>query len=158
MEELMLVENPMYWNPPKRRSKVRKNAVRTVTKEWFKGVRPMDVGAATGGLAMSTMLPGMLVSDSTTQTNKIIKLVVSAACAAASGFIFQNIDSRAGQMAVAGGLAGTMVQAIGMFTDFQIGQPGSVRRSLPVGRRAIGESRFVVPTYPHEEGVQVSVT
>jgi len=127
-----------------------------VAKSWFMGVQPIEVGSALGGFAMATMLPGMLIKDTTTSGQKFLKLIVSGACAAGSGYIFQNVSTRAGQMAVAGGLAGTLAQAIGMFTDIQIGRPTG--RSLPMGRGRIGESRFVQPTYPNEEGVQVSVT
>lgn len=158
MEELMLVENPYWGNPRKRRTKMRKNPVGAVAKDWFRGVSPMEVGAAAGGLAMSTMLPGMIIRDTGTTGQKLLKLLVSAASAAAAGFIFQNVDAKAGKMAVAGGLAGTLVQGIGMFTDIQIGGPMGRPRALPVGRSRIGESRMIHTPEIYDAGVQVSVT
>ena len=96
----------------------------------------MDAGAALGGLAASTMLPGLVVKDTSTTTGKVLKITAALASTVLAGFVFKNVNLVAGRMAIAGGLAGTLTQVIGMFTDIQIGRPVSRVR----GR--IGESRF----------------
>lgn len=140
-EELVLLENP-YYNPPRRRRRrrnlVSKNPTQAITKEWFQGVDMMDAGAALGGLAASTMLPGMLVKDATTNTEKLLKLTASLGSTAAAGFIFRNISASAGKMAIAGGLAGTLTQALSMFTNIQIGNP----------RQQISAPRYIAQNRP----------
>jgi len=148
MEELMLIENPYYY-PTQRRSKggkaVKRNpaGLSTVTKEWFQGVDMMDAGAALGGLAASTMIPGMIVKDTATTGKKLLKLVASLVSTAAAGFIFRNVSPSAGKMAIAGGLAGTLTQTLAMFTNITIGQPNT--RYLAAPNRGIGQS--VVPEF-----------
>ena len=127
IEELMLVENP-YYRPRRksRRNKVSKNPTNVLTKQWLQGVGAMDAGAALGGLAASMMLPGMLVKDATTNTGKILTLVASVGSAIAAGFIFRNISATAGKMAIAGGLAGALTKAVGMYTDIKIGGSNAI--------------------------------
>ena len=105
-----------------------RNPSTALAREWFQGVNAMDAGAALGGLAASTLLPSMLVKETTTITQKILKLTASLASAAAAGFVFRNVSASAGKMAIAGGLAGTLTQALGMFTNIQIGRPTAARQ------------------------------
>ena len=127
-------------------------AMPKTVREWTQGVDLMDAGAAVGGLTASTMIPGMIVKDTTTGFQKFWKLSVSLICAVGAGAIGRAmISPGAGKAAIIGGLAGTAAQAIGMFTGFQIGQRGK-----PSARRSIGESRFSTPG--EEPGVQVSTT
>ncbi len=162
MEELMLVENPfMGHRAPVRRknrkggNKMKKNPVGSITKEWFQGVDAMDAGAALGGLAMTVTIPGLVVKQSTTTTGKLMKLGVSLLSTVGAGFIFRNFSPSAGRMAIAGGLAGTLSQGIGMFTNIQIGGKIGNRGGSPP--RRLGESRFI-RSQEEDSGVQVSVT
>jgi hypothetical protein len=151
MEELMLIENPYYYRKSKsRKGGKMKNPVKGVTKEWFQGVNLMEAGAALGGLAAATMIPGLVVKDATTTTNKLLKLGTSALATVAAGFIARNVSPNAGKMAIAGGLAGTLSQALGMFTNVQIGQ----RQLAAPARRSI--SRLGQTVVPEFEGVKIS--
>ena len=127
------------------------NGVRAITKQWFAGLDIMDMGAALGGLASSTMIPGMIVPSAVTMGQKIWKAVLAFGCAAGAGFVFQNVSSSAGKMAVAGGVAGALAQTIGAFTGVSIGQP----RRLSSSRR-LGETTLVSPS-PTREGETVNV-
>jgi len=149
----MLLENP-YYNPRRKRRGRRKNpmararalALPGTFREWTQGVDLMDAGAAVGGLAAATMLPGMLVRDTSTMGRKFMKLLVSLGAAMGAGALGKAmISASAGKAAIIGGIAGTSAQALGMFTNIKIGQP--------VGRR-IGET-FNVPS--SQEQVQMIV-
>ena len=129
---------------------MKKNPTTAIAKEWFQGVDAMDAGAALGGLAASTMLPGMFVKDTGTTMNKVLKLAASLGSAAAAGFVFRNVSATAGKMAIAGGLAGTLTQALAMFANINIG--GNKQISAP--RRAI--SRIGQTTVPEFEDVRVN--
>lgn len=167
MEELMLISNP--YNPRRKSRKGGKmsksNPMKGITQEWFQGINPIDAGAAVGGLAASTMLPGAIIrveeGAPLSVGQKIGKLLLGAGSAVAMGFVFRNMSPSAGKAAVIGGIAGTAVQGIGMFTNIKIGQKSLSARKSPAaitsGRKNIGESRYM-PTYPEEAGVQVSVT
>lgn len=117
-----------------RGGKMSKNplGVATLQREWLGGMDMMDMGAALGGLASSTMLPGMLIKDTTTTGNKILKAVVAFACAAGAGFVFRNVSPSAGKYAIAGGVAGALAQTIGAFTNVKIGNPRMLRTSTVV--------------------------
>ena len=125
-------------------------------KEWLGGMDMMDIGAAAGGLIASSILPGALVKDTTTTTQKIMKIALAFGAAIGAGFVFRNISASAGKAAVAGGIAGTVVQAIGAFTTWQVGKPSTRYLPSPRGRGGLGESRYVEPG--EGAGVQVSVT
>jgi len=166
LEELMLIENPYgMYNPRRRHSKkskgghMKRNPLKGATKEWFQGVNMVDAGAALGGLAVATMLPGMIVKvpagAAPTTNQKIMKIAVAAVGTVVTGFAFRNLSANAGKMAIAGGLAGTLSQVVGSFTPWKIGQNQIAAPQMArVGR--IGESR----SYANSEdaGVQVSVT
>jgi len=144
MEELMLISNPYYQNPRKKRKsggKRMRNPISAgaIGKEWFQGVNFMDAGAAVGGLAASTMLPGLIVKDTATGLNKFLKILASLGFTAVAGFALRNISPSAGKAAIIGGLAGTATQAIGMFTNIQIGRPMSRQLGSGYARR-IGQS------------------
>lgn len=176
METLMLLENPRrrrrrrrsYYNPVgvddfgnpimleqnRRRRRRRSNpmAIRGTMREWTQGVDLMDAGAAVGGLAMSTMIPGMLVKDTTTLTGKLLKLSASLGSAIGAGAIGRAmISPSAGKAAIIGGVAGTAAQALGMFTSIEIGQ----RRLLGSGRR-VGATETISPRVV-SEGEQTGI-
>jgi hypothetical protein len=166
LEELMLVENPYgMYNPRRRHSKksrkggfMKRNPIKGAAKEWFQGISMVDAGAALGGLAVATMLPGMIikVADGATITTnqKVMKIAVAAVGTVATGFVFRNVSPNAGKMAIAGGLAGTLSQVLGSFTPWKIGQQARIAAPQRFGR--IAESRSY--SNVEDSGVQVSVT
>jgi len=102
-------------------------------REWTQGVDVMDAGAAVGGLSASTMLPGMFIKDTVTTGQKLMKIGASLIAAMGAGALGKAmISSSAGKAAVIGGFAGTFAQALGMFTNIQIG-----RKSLQVGETSL---------------------
>ena len=131
--------------------------IKALGGEWLGGLNVMDMGAAAGGLIASSILPGALIKDPMTTGSKILKIALAFGAAIGAGFIFRNISPSAGKAAIAGGIAGTVVQAIGAFTNWQIGGHSSSPRYLPSPRgRGLGESRVEFPG--ESAGVQVSVT
>ena len=156
MQELLLIENP------RRRRRRRRNpqggimkglGVKSISREWFAGMDLMDMGAAVGGLAASTMIPGRIVTVAETTGQKIMKIAVAFACAAGAGFLARNISLTAGKYAVAGGVAGALSQTLGAFTNVDIGKPSM--RYISRGR-GLGIP-FTTPS-GNESNVQVSVT
>lgn len=173
--DLMLIENPrrrrrrynpigfdQFGNPievfnPRRKKVARRRrnpvqnqlvAARTTLREWTQGVDLMDAGAAVAGLAASTMLPGAIIKDVSTTGKKIAKLALALLAAIGAGAVGRAMVSpSAGKAAVIGGIAGTVAQALGMFTAIKIGQP--------VGRR-IGTTTMVSPPFTRE-GETISV-
>jgi len=121
--------------------------VKALQREWLQGINLMDAGAAAGGLAATTILPGMLVRTTVTTWEKILKLGASLGVAIAAGFVGRNIDASVGKAALMGGIAGTTIQAIGMVTGVQIGEP----RRLTAGRRPLGTSTVVSPGVTRQE-------
>ena len=91
-------------------------------REWFAGMDLVDVGAAAGGLVLSSMIPSFIIKDAATPFQKFGKVMLALVSTAGAGFVFRNFSQSAGRAAVAGGLAGTVVQAIGSFTDLNIGR------------------------------------
>lgn len=154
---IMLEGGNMYYNPYARRRRRRSNprralAVPATFREWTQGVDLMDAGAAVGGLAASTMIPGMLVPTTDTMARKLWKLTASLGSAVAAGALGKAmISASAGKAAIIGGVAGTAAQALGMFTNIQIGG----RRMLGSGR-PIGETMTLSPRYV-PEGEQTGV-
>ena len=126
MEELILVENP-YYRPrrQKRGGKRMKNPISAATlkREWFAGMDLVDMGAAAGGLVAASMIPNIFIKDTVTTWQKIGKILLALVSTAGAGFIARNLSASAGKAAVAGGLAGTVVQAIAIFANVNLGQP-----------------------------------
>lgn len=146
MEELMLIENPYYRSVTHRRKggKVKSNPTTAMTKNLFQDVGLMEAGAALGGLAAATMVPGLVVKTADTTGQKLLKVIVSLGATAAAGYAFKQVNATAGKMAVAGGLAGTLTQALAMFTNIKIGgQPARVSAPRTMGR--IGQT--IVPEF-----------
>ena len=139
--------NPITFYNPRRKRRKRRNpmakalAMPGTFKEWTQGVDLMDAGAAVGGLAASTMIPGMVIKTTDTGGQKFMKLLVSLGCAIGAGALGKAmINVGAGKAAITGGIAGTAAQAIGMFTTFQIGQPTHIA-NRPI--RRVGEATQV---------------
>jgi len=77
------------------------------------------------------MIPGMIVTSTGTMGQKLWKLTVSLGAAIGAGALGRAmISPSAGKAAIIGGIAGTSAQALGMFTNIQIGRPG--RLGVPV--------------------------
>lgn len=148
MEELVLIENPYYRTRSRKRGGKRmKNplSAKTLKNEWFAGMDLVDVGAAAGGLVASSMIPSLFVKDAVTTWQKVGKIILALVSTAGAGFIARNISPSAGKAAVAGGIAGTVVQIIASFTSINLGF-----RQLNPGRR-IGSSTVVSPAYTREQ-------
>lgn len=127
-------------------------SVGALKKEWFAGMDMTDVGAATGGLVASSMIPSLIIKDATTSWQKFLKIVLALASTAGAGFIARNFSQSAGRSAVAGGLAGTVVQAITTFTNVDLGR-GTI---LTAGRRSMRSATVVSPAVNRsEETVQL---
>ena len=154
IEELMLLENP--YNP-RRRRRARRNplanpfAATATLKEWTQGVDMMDAAGALGGLAAATMIPGMIIKDTSTTGKKVMKLVVALGCAIGAGAIGRSVSSPSvGKAAVIGGVAGTAAQALGLFTSIKVGD------KLALSSRRIGDTNVLSPRMTRE-GETVSI-
>ena len=112
---------------------MKKSLAGAIPREWTQGVDLMDVGSAVAGLAAAGIIPGMVVTTTATGMQKFLKILTSVGVAFAAGFVFRNVSSSAGKAAVLGGLAGAATQAIGTYTNVQIGRPDVRRLSPPVG-------------------------
>ncbi len=76
------------YNPYRRHRRARRNpAITGTVKEWSQGVDAMDAVGAGAGLVVATMLPGMIIKDTSTILNKVLKLGVSALAAFAAGAV-----------------------------------------------------------------------
>ena len=157
METLMLLENPhrggrggfnQMYNPYRRHRRARRNpAITGTVREWSQGVDPMDVVGAGAGLVVATIIPGMIIKDSASTINKLLKLGVSALAAFAAGAVGKAaVSTSVGKSAIIGGLAGTATQALAMFA------PG-----VNIGRSThVGGSTLISPP-PNREGEVVSM-
>jgi len=128
---------------PRRKRRSRRNPVGALAlpgtvREWTQGVDLMDAAAAVGGLAASTMIPGMIVKTTVTTWDKILKLAISLGAAVGAGSVARSMVSpSAGRAAIIGGIAGTAAQAITMTTGIQIGGPKALRPGRPQFRETI---------------------
>lgn len=115
-----------------------------------------DIAAATGGLAASTMIPAMIVKDTSTVWKKLAKVGVSILSASLAAAIASRIMKGSAKAALLGGLAGTGGMTLAMFTKYQIG--GGQRRMVSGTRTLnLGESR-VTRSDANDSGIQISVT
>ena len=154
--ELDVFENPWYGARGRHRSAAKKGgrkrrglrnpiAMPATMREWTQGVDLMDGIAAVGGLAAATMIPGLIVKDTSTTGKKLLKLVVAIGCALGAGALGRSmVSSAVGRAAILGGVAGVGAQALGAFTSVQIGQPKLL------GRGRIGETTLISPSLTRE--------
>ena len=144
--------NPYGFNPRRRRRKSRNPTIAIPgVKKWSQGVDLMDVAGGVAGLAAATMVPGMIIKDTTTATQKFMKVLAAVAAALGVGYIAREVISpSAGKAAIIGGLAGTGSQVIGMTTGLTIGGP---RRILLSPGRRIGGQEVVSPATAREAEV-----
>ena len=160
LEELMLLENPYRRRIRRRRNPAKAGAIALpgTVREWTQGVDLMDAGCAVGGLAASTMLPGLLIKPSAgatelTTMQKVLKLAASLGAALGAGALGKAMVSpKAGKAAVIGGVAGVAVTGLGLFTGIKIGSPKAL--SAPI--RHFGATETISPRMT-SEGEQTSV-
>ena len=149
----MLLENPK----KRRRGRPRKSAGRVAglkmptMKNPFFGISTMEVVGAVGGLAAATLVPSMIIKDTSTTTKKIIKVALAFATAVLVGSVAKGLSAEAGKAATFGGIAGAGAQTLAAFTAFKIGGDNIAR---PVGR--IAAANLVSPS-SNREGENVSV-
>jgi len=138
---------------------MRNPAVATTTmREWFQGMDLADAAAAGAGLLATTTIPGMLIQPAAggtelNPTQKFMTVVVGVGAAVAAGAVGNAFGSRSlGRAALAGGIAGTVVQVLKEYTGLLGAAPASPRRrvltspSNPVP--ALG--RYPTPSYEPE--------
>jgi len=117
--------------------------------QWTQGVDFKEILSGGAGLAATTMVPGMIVKTTLTTGTKLAKLGVSLGLAIVAGMALKAVAGpQAGKAAFIGGVAGTVIQGIGMFTPIVIGNSGM--GALPVGRR-LGETLNIAPSFSREQ-------
>lgn len=138
--------------------KMAKGMALGLPKDLFAGMDLMDMGAAAGGLVAATVIPNAIIKTSDTTVKKAIKVAIALGGAALAGFVFAKVSPKSAKFAVAGGVAGALVQAITAFTPVKIGGVGvpSIRHIEGPAPSAIGQ-RYPAPSNEHEfQGVRLS--
>ena len=101
------------------------NPVRGLTTQvqnLTQGIGAPEIIAAAGGLAAALTLPKMFNMQSATGTQKFMRLLVAALGAVGVGFAArQFLSQKAGQAAIAGGLAGVALVALNQFAGQKFG-------------------------------------
>ena len=109
------------------------------------GVDIMDVVGASVGLAAAYMIPPLIVKDTTTTVQKMMRIGVAVAAALGAGYVVRAVAPAAGKAAVLGGLAGAGVQTIEVIRG----------KGIVTGRRmlgpGIGDSMLVSPGLTRSE-------
>lgn len=161
MDELMMMENPYgfsIYNPKRRKNKMAKSRALAIPgerqlKRYTMGVGIMDAGMGLAGVAGATMLPGYVVKDTSTNTNKLLSSGASLLSAVAIGAAAKAVvNAEAAKAAVIGGLAGFVAHTILLFSGKSL-IGGVVGRNTV---RRIGEST-VVSNSISRDGERVSV-
>lgn len=121
-------------------------------KEWTQGIGYQDVAAAALGLSMATLIPNMVVKDTSKTTGKLLKLAVSFGAAVAAGMVARSVFSqKAGQAAIAGGLAGTAVQGLSSLANIKIAEPiGNAIARPQLGSGGVRSGETVSPARTRE--------
>ncbi len=91
----------------------------------------MQTIGGTAGLAAAFILPTYVVKNTSTMGQRILKLAVSLAGAAAAGMVFKKFLPKAGNAALIGGLSGFGAQALTMAVPSL-----NPVRTLPIARMA----------------------
>ncbi len=147
-KDVLLFENPKRRRHSRRRNPVASSVMPKSIGKYFQGIDLVDAAAATGGLAVTTLVPGMVIKDTSTAWMKIAKLLVAAAGAVAAGMLASNLKASAGKAALIGGLAGVGSQALSMFTNVKIGSP--VKQLGGSGVRRISDNTNVPPVFSRD--------
>ena len=116
-----------------------------IKSSWTQGVGLMEAAGAVAGLAGAAYIPGLVVKDTTTTTGKLLKVAAALGSTIVVGMALKRTAPAAAKAAVIGGMAGTVVQALGVFTSIKI--PGFAGSSLGSGGyiRRLGETTLVSP-------------
>ena len=157
--ELMLLENPSFdylGNVNPRRRHRRRNPMARglsaigIKSSWTQGVSIMDAAAAVAGLAGAAYIPSLVVKDTTTTTGKLLKVIAALGSTIVVGMALKRVAPGAARAAVIGGLAGTTVQALSLFTGIKV--PGFGGNLLGSGGyiRRLGETTMVSPSMTRE--------
>lgn len=126
---LMLLENPYsfdYLGNLHPRRKHRRTTMRNPLDttlgigKYTQGVSLMDSGAALIGFMAAGYVPGLIVKDTSTTTKKLLKVVTALGTTVATGYALKKMSPSAAKMAVVGGMAGTLVVALGTFTNIKL--------------------------------------
>lgn len=146
--EILLQENPRRRRRKARRRNPTKGIVRNPIatqniRDFYQGVSPSDAMFAVGGLAGTTVLPGMVVRNTASRTNKVIKGAVALGTAGVMGLAARALTNDKGnaQAAVIGGMSGALAQIIGAWSGVQIGG----KSLIGGGKRKVGNARVVSP-------------
>ena len=98
--------------------------INAMTKNWSQGVDIKEMLSGAAGLAITTVVPGMVVKTTTTMGSKLMKLGVSLAVTALGAYALKSVaGAQAGKAAFIGGVAGTTIQALTMFNVIKLGSP-----------------------------------
>jgi len=121
------------------------------------GVGIEDAVAAIAGLALSTVVPGVIVKPAAaggalTDTQRWMKVLTGVAVALAAGYGAEMVSRGSGKAAVLGGLAGAGVNAINVLKPGIISGPAALN---PGVRSAI--VRRSVSSPPQEEFASVTL-
>ena len=105
--------------------------VATQVQRWTMGVDLMDVLAAGLGLVLATSIPNQFIKPtgaaSLTTGQKWSKVLIAGVSAVAAGFAVNAMGQRkAAKAAIIGGLAGTGVQALQLFTNWKVAGPAAL--------------------------------
>ncbi len=140
--DVMLESNPFgnpWYGQPRRHSKAALKGARGRTRNpvaaigrsfglqnMAQGVGGEEVLGAVGGFAASSLVPSMIIKDAGTQGGKIMRIVAGVATTVLAGMAVKSFSPKAARGVIVGGLAGTAIQAIQVFTPLKVmGQLGS---------------------------------
>ena len=127
--DLLLESNPrrrFMFNP--RRRHYRRNPTNPISAlskplESITGGLPiMEIVAGASGLAAVTIVPNMVVKDSSKITGKLFKLAVGIGTALGVSYLAKSLGSNAQKAALIGGFAGVTVVGINMLRPGTIGE------------------------------------
>ena len=135
MDDLMLLENPMYGYGHRRSvaRRTRKNPIEATMTKYTMGVGLMDIVGAVAGVAASSMIPNLIIATPKDNTQKYLKIALSVAATIGVGMGAKAVAGNSfGKAAMIGGLAGTTIILIQTFTGFKI--IGEAQPALPMSR------------------------
>ncbi len=155
--DILLYENP-YGNPRRKRRKSRNPSAGAMALpkpiRRFLPVSVQEIVAGAGGLLAATMIPAAVYPAPATNMQKLAKIGVALASAIGASMLAGTLAGGARKAALIGGVSGTALVSVGMFTKWQLLGGRKLLGNRPVHH--LGESREA--SSPDEKGVLVSVT
>ena len=122
-------------------------------RQWTQGVDLTDAAAAAAGLVAATVLPTMLVKNTSNITGKALRIGAGVLAAGAAGSIGSAMfNSKVGKAAAIGAMAGVVTQLITMLGIVKLGGANPVSRA--VGRIADADI-ISMPSARSEETVNM---